>query len=98
MFSGPCRTFFGAFRSQQSQRNLATVREFLAPFRSLPFDDKAAEIYGKLRCDLTSAGTLIGPNDMLIASIALAAGATLVTHNTREFSRIPSLIIEDWEK
>ena len=40
---------------------------------------------------------LIGPNDLLIASIALANGLTLVTHNTREFSRIPGLKLEDWQ-
>jgi tRNA(fMet)-specific endonuclease VapC len=40
---------------------------------------------------------LIGLNDLLIASTALAYGATLVTHNTREFERVPDLQIEDWE-
>ena len=46
---------------------------------------------------LTHAGQLIGPNDLLIAATALAHGAILVTHNTAEFSRVPGLLIEDWE-
>ena len=46
---------------------------------------------------LTATGQLIGPNDMLIAAIALANGATLVSHNTSEFSRVPGLVLEDWQ-
>jgi tRNA(fMet)-specific endonuclease VapC len=38
-----------------------------------------------------------GPNDLMIAAIALVHGSILVTHNTREFSRIKELKIEDWE-
>ena len=45
----------------------------------------------------TCRGTLIGPNDLMIASICLARGLTLVTHNVVEFSRVPNLEIEDWE-
>jgi tRNA(fMet)-specific endonuclease VapC len=40
---------------------------------------------------------LLDTNDMLIAAIALANGCTLVTHNTAEFSRVPGLVIEDWQ-
>jgi tRNA(fMet)-specific endonuclease VapC len=40
--------------------------------------------------------SLIGPNDLLIAAHAMAADLTLVTANTREFQRIPSLQIENW--
>lgn len=40
---------------------------------------------------------MIGPYDLLIAAIALANNLTLVTHNTNEFSRVPGLVIEDWE-
>jgi hypothetical protein len=47
--------------------------------------------------DLTTKGTLIGSNDLLVAAIALANGLTLVTHNTREFARVVGLKIEDWE-
>jgi tRNA(fMet)-specific endonuclease VapC len=40
---------------------------------------------------------MIGPYDLQIASIAIANGYTLVSHNTREFSRVPGLLLEDWE-
>ena len=65
---------------------------------SLPFDDRAAEEYGKIRAHLSSAGTLIGPNDLIIAATALAHACTVVTRNTREFSRVPGLLLEDWER
>ena len=55
------------------------------------------ETYGQVRTHLERAGTPIGPNDLMIASIALTHNLTLVTHNTREFSRVPDLRIEDWE-
>jgi len=54
-------------------------------------------IYGRIRATLEKAGTPIGPYDMQIAAVALALDLTLVTHNTREFGRISSLKIEDWE-
>jgi tRNA(fMet)-specific endonuclease VapC len=40
---------------------------------------------------------LIGPNDLLIAAMALANDLVLVTHNMKEFGRIPGLRWEDWE-
>jgi tRNA(fMet)-specific endonuclease VapC len=59
-------------------------------------DDPAAERAGEVRAHLAADGQLIGPNDLFIAGIALARGMTLVTHNTKEFSRVPGLAIEDW--
>ena len=66
-------------------------------FVSHNFDDSSAEACGRDRADLASRGTPIGPNDLLIASIALANDLTLVTHNTREFARVPGWRLEDWE-
>jgi tRNA(fMet)-specific endonuclease VapC len=43
------------------------------------------------------SGTPIGGNDLMIASIALANGLTLITHNSREFARVSGLLLEDWE-
>ena len=63
----------------------------------MPFDDQSALIYGQIRAQLAASGTPIGPNDLLIASIALANNLIVVTHNTREFSRVGGLRLEDWE-
>jgi tRNA(fMet)-specific endonuclease VapC len=90
---------YGAFhgRSARHVGNLALITSLRHQFVSLPFDDPAAEEYGKVRAHLGSLGTPIGPNDLMIASIAVANGLTLVTHNTKEFSRVPGLQLEDWQ-
>ena len=66
-------------------------------FLSLAFDGDAARHFGRIRAELTKVGTPIGPYDLQIAAIALSNNLTLVTHNTREFSRVIGLHIEDWE-
>jgi tRNA(fMet)-specific endonuclease VapC len=90
---------YGAERSGPTHRaaNLAAVAQLRGTYTSVPFDDRAAEVYGPIRADLTARGQWIGPNDLMIAAIALASGLTLVTHNTAEFSRVPGLVIEDWQ-
>ncbi len=89
---------FGARNSQKVEANLNRLKLFFAPLASLPFDDRCAEEYGLIRADLTSQGKLIGPNDMLIAAVARAHDAILVTHNINEFSRITGIKLEDWEE
>ena len=88
---------YGAERSMLPQRNLAQLQNFYAGFPSLPFDDRAAIVYGRLRANLESTGASVGPNDLMIAAIAVANGLVLVTHNIAEFSRVPALAIEDWQ-
>ena len=53
--------------------------------------------YGQIRANLERGGTPIGANDLLIASIALANALTLISHNTREFSVVRGLYVEDWD-
>ncbi|MBL8153164.1 MAG: type II toxin-antitoxin system VapC family toxin [Anaerolineae bacterium] len=88
---------FGVMKSNNPEKTRAKQREFLEPLPTLPFDDAAAEDYGRIRAQLEAAGTPIGPNDLLIAAIALTHDLIVITHNTREFSRINGLKIEDWE-
>lgn len=88
--------FYGAMKSSNPARTLTEQQKFLGQFQSLPFDDPAAEVYGHIRARLATQGTPIGPNDLMIAAIAVAYNVTLITHNTREFSRVDSLRIEDW--
>ncbi len=90
--------YFGSMKSLYPKRNLEIQKKFVNNFISLPFDDKSAVVYSQIRTYLEQSGTPIGPNDLLIASIALANELILVTNNTREFSRIKNLHIEDWER
>lgn len=89
--------FFGAMRSDNPNDAWRRQQRFLSVFVSLPFDDFAALIAGRIRAQLANEGRPIGNNDLLIASIAIANNLTLVTHNTGEFSRVEGLEIEDWE-
>lgn len=88
---------YGAQKSQQRTSNLALLKNFFANFVSLSFDDKAAHIAAIERARLEAIKQPIGALDLMIASIALANNLTLVTHNTREFSRVANLQFEDWE-
>jgi tRNA(fMet)-specific endonuclease VapC len=90
---------YGAYHSGAAHQaaNLGLIAALQRLYVSIPFEDRAAEEYGKIRAHLASRGTPIGPNDSLIAAIALTNGLTLVTHNTAEFSRVPGLQLEDWQ-
>ena len=76
----------GAAKSHNPAAEQVKVDNFLAPFRSLPFDDTAARRYAEIRTHLEALGTPISDLDMVIAAIALANNLILVTHNTAEFS------------
>jgi tRNA(fMet)-specific endonuclease VapC len=91
--------WYGSFRSgiQNMANNDALIEQLRLHHQSLPFDDAAAREYARVRSDLAAAGQIIGPNDLMIAAIALANGLTLVTHNTAEVGRITGLTIEDWQ-
>jgi len=89
--------FYGAMKSANPVRNIQNQKKFTDRFVSLPFDDDAAEIYGRIRSELEKSGTPIGPNDLMIAAVALNHNVTLVTHNTREFGRVKELKMTDWE-
>lgn len=87
---------YGARYSERISDNLALLENFFSQFESFAFDDKAAEFYGINRAILTKAGTPIGANDLLIASIALANALTVLTRNHKEFLRVPGLSVETW--
>lgn len=89
--------FYDSKKSKNPTLNLARQMKFLNQFKSLSFDDKAALLFGEVRAELAGQGKPIGPYDLQIAAIALANNLTLITHNTKEFSRISNLEIEDWE-
>lgn len=89
--------YFGAYKSTRKNTNLNLLNTLFSQFNSLNFDDQAAEICGNLRAQLAEQGTPIGPYDLQIASIALSNQLIVVTHNTKEFSRITGLRLEDWE-
>jgi len=79
-----------------SPRLSAQLEAILSAIEVLAFEPPADVAYGALRADLEMRGRPIGANDMLIAAQALALGHTLVTDNTREFERVPELVLDNW--
>ena len=63
---------------------------------SLPLDAAAADHAARIAAALARAGTPIGPFDLLIAGVARANGALLLTRNLAEFGRVEGLLVEDW--
>ena len=87
---------FGVEKSKYPERNRIALIGFLSVFRSLPFDDRDAQEYGKTRAKLSRDGNIIGPLDILIGSQAKSKNLILVTNNVKEFERIDGLEIENW--
>ena len=87
---------YGVYKSQHQERNRFALINFLAPIEILPFSSKAASLYGEIRAALEKRGRLIGAYDLLIAAHALSENLVLITNNTRKFSRIPKLHLQNW--
>ncbi len=86
--------YYGAYKSARPQENVALLDEL--QFSTLELDREDAQAAGEVRAHLSRQGQTIGPYDVLIAGQALARHLVLVTHNRREFQRVPGLAIEDW--
>jgi len=87
--------FYGAFHGAQTGRSLQAIEALQLEW--VEFDLEDARASGEIRADLARKGLSIGPYDVLIAGQARVRGLTLVTHNVREFTRVPGLVFEDWE-
>ena len=86
----------GVEKSQAVEKNRLALTLLLANIEILDFDAYAAEYYGIIRADLERKGMPIGPLDMMIAGHAMSLNYTVVTNNTKEFSRVNNLILENW--
>ena len=84
--------------SEVAAPRLAALAQLLRPMQMLPFDSDCAAQAARVRVSLEAAGTPIGPHDTLIDATALRHQATLVTRNTREFSRVPGLHWLNWHE
>ncbi len=87
---------FGLELTPGAHRLAQLVDRFLQHVRSLPWDDGCAGAFATVAAGLHRSGTPIGSMDAMIAGHAIATDAVLVTNNTRHFSRIPALRIENW--
>jgi tRNA(fMet)-specific endonuclease VapC len=86
--------YYGAFRSRQREANIARLQGFRLAV--VEFDQEDAMRSGEVRAYLASAGTPIGPLDVLIAGQAMSRNLTLVTRDINEFARVPGLVSVGW--
>jgi tRNA(fMet)-specific endonuclease VapC len=87
---------YGAALKPLKTQLRATFDRILGALNVLPLGAEVGIHYGEIRAALRAAGQPIGPNDLWIAAHARALKLTLVTHNVREFQRVPGLKVEDW--
>ena len=87
---------FGVEVSPSRRRDQEALEALLRYLQVFDYPAAASLDYGQIRAELKQRGVMIGANDLLIASHARCLGMTLVTNNTREFSRVPGLKIENW--
>ena len=88
---------YGTLRSRLAAGRRRQLEEGFKSIQHVPFDSAAAMAAARIRIELETRGMSIGPLDLLIAGTALSRGATLVTNNIREFSRVPALNVVDWK-
>ena len=86
----------GVWRSQRVEHNRLVLDEWLTAVQVTAMNADVGRRYGRLRAHLAAAGQLIGPNDLWIAAHALSLGIPLISHNLREFERVPGLAVETW--
>ena len=88
---------YGVSASSRPARNRAALEQFVSPLEIASFDRSVTATYGRLRATLEKKGQMIGSMDLLIAAHAVSLDVRLVTHNSREFGRVPGLHIDDWQ-
>lgn len=88
---------YGIRKSSCPERNRIAITRILLGIRILDFDASAAAHFGDIFADLEKKQMRIGDRDMMIAGHARSLGCVLVSNNTREFSRVEGLRLEDWK-
>lgn len=86
---------FGAERSGRPEANRVRLRVFLGELRSVPFDDRCGDRFGRLKAERLAAGRPVPDFDLAIAATAIAHGLTLVSSD-RHMSSLPGVAVEDW--
>ena len=86
----------GAEKSERKKENFDKINRLLLPLEVIGFNDLESIEYSKIRASLEKKGEVIGPNDIITASIVKANNGVLVTNNTKEFKRVKGLKIKDW--
>jgi tRNA(fMet)-specific endonuclease VapC len=88
--------FVWALRAKASPRRSQSLLDFLKEVVTLLIDEAAARKFGEVRAWQLDHGLATPDLDLLNASVALAHGSNLVTHNVSDYANIPGLTVDDW--
>ena len=88
--------YYGAYHSARKTKNIEVLDNLFEKIQILPLDMQSARHFGELKENLHREGKMLGPYDLLIASIVHSQSHTLVTHNVKEFSQVKGLLVVDW--
>jgi tRNA(fMet)-specific endonuclease VapC len=88
--------YFGAYKSQRFEANMAKVRTIEQTFEVLPAGKEIADVFGAMKASLQKAGSPLDDFDLIISATALSRNLVLVTNNTRHFARIEGLMLANW--
>jgi len=89
-----CELLPASKRKKQLQSYLAML--LANGLRILPFDQAAADWFGKERARLQLQGKTSAYADGEIAAIAMSQNLTLVTRNSKDFENFQGLVLENW--
>ena len=87
---------FGAEKSQHKDIALEKLEALKRYIPILIPTQETAEKYALIRNFLEKKGQPIGNNDLWIAAHALSLNTILITNNTKEFIKVPALLLENW--
>lgn len=88
--------YYGAEKSFAKQKNLETLKKVELAYPIMPIDKNVMQVFGNIKSQLNKKGLSSDNMDLLIAATAIVNNCVLVTHNTKHFSNIDGLVIEDW--
>ena len=91
-----CELYKGVYLSNQPEKNLELIKEFLASIKILNLSERSSHIFGKEYSKLKTNGKLISETDLMIACIVKAENKTLITRNTKHFKEITDFSVEEW--
>ncbi len=87
---------FGAERHPDTRTLMSVIESMVARLEVWHFDEVAAIHTGEIQAELAIQGKPIGPYDAMIAGHARANGLIVITNNTKEYSRVSGLRVENW--
>ncbi len=84
-------------KKRDNKKYLPKVEMIFNNIKMYDFDKKSASIFSTLKANMQTKGIVVADMDLMIASIALANGETLISNNLKHFSKIDNLELENWK-